>query len=71
MAYRVAGRYEEAIVPLKKVLTLNPNSSAAHRLLAACYAELGREEEARAEVAEVLTAQSQFLSGVAEAKYSL
>jgi adenylate cyclase len=53
-AYSVAGRYEEALVPLKKVLTLNPNSGAAHRMLAACYAELGRLEEARAEVAEVL-----------------
>ena len=54
IAYSVAGRYEEAIVPLKKVLTLNPNSAAAHRSLAACYAELGRLEEARAEMAEVL-----------------
>ncbi len=53
-AYRVAGRPEEALVPLKKVLTLNPNHAAAHRQLAACYAELDRLEEARAEVAEVL-----------------
>jgi adenylate cyclase len=52
-AYRVAGRYEEALVPLKKVLTLNPNFVSSHAVLAACYAELGREE-ARAEVAEIL-----------------
>ena len=25
MAYRLAGRYEEAIAPLKKALTRNPN----------------------------------------------
>jgi adenylate cyclase len=37
-----------------QVLTLNPNHAAAHRQLAACYAEVGRLEEARAEVAEVL-----------------
>jgi adenylate cyclase len=53
-AYNVAGQYEEALIPLKKVLALNPNSGAAHRILAACYAELGRLEEARAEIAEVL-----------------
>jgi adenylate cyclase len=39
---------------LKKVLTLNPNFAPAHWNLAACYAELGRLEEARAEVAEGL-----------------
>ena len=48
-AYRAAGRYEEAIVPLKKVLTLNPNFGTAHMTLAACYAELGQLEEARAQ----------------------
>jgi len=48
----VAGRYEEALAPVKKVLTLNPNSGAAHRHLTICYAELGRLEEARAETAE-------------------
>jgi adenylate cyclase len=53
-AYREAGRCEEALVPLKKALTLNPNLAPAHWNLAACYAELGRLEEARAEGAEVL-----------------
>jgi adenylate cyclase len=47
-AYRVAGRYEEALVPLKKALTLNPDLSRAHVVLARCYAELDRLEEARA-----------------------
>jgi adenylate cyclase len=53
-AYYRAGRYEEALVPLKKVLTLNPNLSPAHWTLVACYAELDRREEARAELAEAL-----------------
>jgi len=52
-AYRVAGRCEEALAPFKKVLTLNPNFTPAHINLAACYAELSRLEEARAEAAEV------------------
>jgi adenylate cyclase len=52
-AYLVAGRYEEALVPLKKALTLVPNYAPVHNGLAGCYAELGRLEEARAEVAEV------------------
>ncbi|MBI3800572.1 MAG: tetratricopeptide repeat protein, partial [Deltaproteobacteria bacterium] len=50
-AYRTAGRYEEAIGPLKKALALSPNLLPAHLNLAACYAELGRLEEAQAEVA--------------------
>jgi Flp pilus assembly protein TadD len=56
-AYRVAGRCEEALTPLKKGLALTPNLAPAHVNLAACYAELGRLEEARAEVAEILRLQ--------------
>ncbi|MBI3757457.1 MAG: adenylate/guanylate cyclase domain-containing protein [Deltaproteobacteria bacterium] len=59
-AYRVAGRYEEALVPLKKFLTLNPNNVPVRLNLAACYAELGRIEEARAEVAEALRLNPTF-----------
>jgi adenylate cyclase len=54
IAYRVLGRYEEALVPVKQALTLNSNLLAARWNLAAIYNELGREEEARAEVAEML-----------------
>src|SRR5215831_3485010 len=52
VAYREAGRYEEALVPGKRFLSLNPNSVPAHFNLAVIYSELGREEEARAVVAE-------------------
>ena len=51
-AYRVAGRYDEALVPLKKVLSLNPDDGPAHVNLAACYVELGRMQEAQAEAAK-------------------
>ena len=48
------GRYEEAIVLLKKFLGQYPNQLGAHLNLATAYQEVGREEEARAEVAQVL-----------------
>jgi adenylate cyclase len=60
LAYLVAGRYEEALAPLKKVLTLNPNFYLSRINLAICYAELGRLEEARAEAAEVLRLNPNF-----------
>jgi len=53
-AYRLVGRLEEAIIALKRVVMRNPDQITAHVLLAVIYSELGREEEARAEVAEIL-----------------
>ena len=52
-AYFITGRYEEAIETLKRVLGRNSDFMPAHLLLAASYSEIGREEEARAEVAEI------------------
>lgn len=60
IAYRMAGRYKEALAPVKEALTLTPNFLPAHTLLAGCYAELGRQEEAQAEAAEVLRLSPQF-----------
>ncbi|MBI3798135.1 MAG: tetratricopeptide repeat protein, partial [Deltaproteobacteria bacterium] len=60
VAHRGAGRWEEALTPLKKLLTLEPNYWPAHVNLAACYAELGREAEARTEGAEVLRINPHF-----------
>jgi TolB-like protein/tetratricopeptide (TPR) repeat protein len=59
-AYYFAGRPEEAIAPLKQFISHYPNILAAHLTLAAAYSELGKEEEARAEVAEVLRINPQF-----------
>ena len=53
-AYRYIGRYEEAMAAYKKALTRNPDILPVHISLAVIYSELGREEEARAEAAEVL-----------------
>jgi tetratricopeptide (TPR) repeat protein len=52
-AYRMAGRYEEALVPGKKLTSLAPNWAPARFNLAVIYSELGLMEEARAEVEEL------------------
>ncbi len=54
LAYQLTGRYEEALAALKKALSLNSNLLPTHEILAVTYGELGREEETRAEWAEVL-----------------
>ena len=52
--YEMMGKHEEAIAALKKSLTRNPDLMFSHLFLAVVYSELGRKEEAQAEVAEVL-----------------
>jgi adenylate cyclase len=59
-AYTQMGRYEEAIPILKRHLARYPNSLGAHEQLVVGYTELGREDEARAEVAEVLRISPNF-----------
>jgi adenylate cyclase len=59
-AYRDIGRYEEAIVQLKKAINLSPDSLYPHSALAATYSLAGRDEEARAEVSEVLKIQPEI-----------
>ena len=53
-AYISLGRYKEAIPLLKRHLTRYPNNVGSHISLAVSDIELGREDEARAEAAEVL-----------------
>jgi len=50
-AYYLTGRYEETITVLKRLLTRNPDHLHAHFFLAISYREIGRTEEARAELA--------------------
>ncbi len=50
-AYYLTGRHEEAIAALKRLLTRNPHHPRAHFFLAMVYSEVGRKEEARAEIA--------------------
>ena len=56
----MVGRYEEAIVALKKSLQERPNDLFIHLTLAVCFISLGREEEARAEAKEVLRIHPKF-----------
>jgi tetratricopeptide (TPR) repeat protein len=58
--YRAVGRYAEAISAYKKALNVSPDSTFAHIGQAANYSLLGHEEEARAEVAEVLRINPKF-----------
>jgi adenylate cyclase len=56
-SYSLTGRYEDAIVQLKKGIRLGPDDIFTHILLAATYAWKGSDEEAHAEVSEVLRIQ--------------
>jgi len=59
-AYRFLGRYDEAIAAYKKLFQLYPDHLPGHANLAATYVMAGREEEARAEAAEVMRIDPQF-----------
>ena len=59
-AYTVSEEYEKAIEALKKGAKIEPNNLLAHIGLAATYAALEREKEARAEAKEVLTLNPSF-----------
>lgn len=52
-AYLLTKQYEEAIVTFKRVLNRNPDYWVSYIYLAASYANLGRQKEAQAVVAEV------------------
>jgi tetratricopeptide (TPR) repeat protein len=58
--YLLAGRYQEAIVPLRQFLTRYLDHLGPHLTLAAVYSELGKGAEAQAEAAEVLRLNPQF-----------
>ena len=59
-AYFLSGRYEEAIAAYRKAVDVDPGFLDAHVGLASTYAILGREEEARTEVAEILRIEPMF-----------
>jgi adenylate cyclase len=69
MAFRDTGRYEEAISACKKVFHQEPKNVIARLVLAATYSLSGREEEARAEAAEILRIDPKFsLEGLAKTR---
>ena len=53
LSLRIVGRFEEAVVFYKKAIERSPNDFWFHAHLAAIYIMMGRDEEARAEAAEV------------------
>jgi adenylate cyclase len=53
-SYFMLGWYEEAVTALRRRLERNTATDVSRVLLAACYGQLGRSEEARAEWAEAL-----------------
>ncbi|MBI5967326.1 MAG: adenylate/guanylate cyclase domain-containing protein [Deltaproteobacteria bacterium] len=59
-ALRNTGRFEEAVSAFKKAIQRSPNDIMSHIGLAATYSRMGREEEARAEAAEVLRINPKF-----------
>ena len=59
-AYYLMGRNEDAMAAFKKVLSHCPDCLGTRSWLASVYVELGREEEARAQVAEILRRNPNF-----------
>jgi len=59
-ALRDTSQFEEAVSAYKKAIQLSPNDITAHIGLAVTYSYMGREEEARAEAAEVLRINPKF-----------
>ena len=59
-AYLSTRRYDKAIALQQKALSHNRNLLESHLILTISYSELGREEEARAEAAEVLRLSPTF-----------
>ena len=59
-AYRLCGRYEEAIAAYKGALARDAESVIARMGLTRTYVRTGREEEARAEAREILKINPRF-----------
>jgi adenylate cyclase len=63
-------QYAQAVRALRDCVSRAPNLPGGHRWLAMTYAQLGRMEEARAEVAEVLRIEPKWSNkGVGARKY--
>jgi adenylate cyclase len=59
-AFMYTGRYEEAVLAYKKAIERTPKYLWSHLMLAATYSMMGREKEAQAEIAEVLSINPKF-----------
>src|SRR5262245_7843117 len=71
LAEFVAGRYEEAVIWLRRAQRENPRFTPMHRQLAATLALLGRDEEAKVAAAGLLEVDPQFRVSVFASWYPL
>ena len=62
-SYYVAGKYEEAVAPLVDSINRNPKALVTHSFLAASYGQLGRKQEAKVTVADILKINPKFSVG--------
>jgi len=62
-ANRLLGRYEEAVVLYQRAITQTPEYISPRIGLTACYAAMGRLEDARAQAAEVLRIDPRYSIG--------
>jgi TolB-like protein/Tfp pilus assembly protein PilF len=60
LSYGLAGQYEEAIPWCEKAVHMEPDDLLARLMMTAAYSWSGRDEEARAEAAEVLRIDPNF-----------
>lgn len=60
LAYLLMEQFEEAMAGLKRALILSPDDFGTHLMLATIYSQDGREEDARAHVAEALRLNPQL-----------
>jgi adenylate cyclase len=60
LSYAYTGQYEEAITWCEKAVRQEPNDLLARMMMTVVYSLSGRDEEARAEAAEVLRIQPKF-----------
>jgi len=65
-AYFFKRRFDEAMAKLLLSIQYNPGYTHSYRILAACYAHMGRLEEARAIVARLRAMTSQIVPSVVE-----
>ncbi len=59
-AYDEMGRYAEAASQLKRTIAAYPNILVAHLAIIVAYVELGRDQNARIEAAEVMRISPHF-----------
>jgi TolB-like protein/Flp pilus assembly protein TadD len=59
-AHFVRRHYQEALPPLERAVIASPGLTQARAVLAACYAALGRDDDARAEIEEFRDSNPDF-----------